>query len=213
MWQGWAAAAISFSVTQIPNPKPKPPLHVSIGPDVPGLTSWLIPGCFAATLLHATRANTVPCVQNSLHGKHYKKSSGQGARDSSMSLGCTCRNCIGKNSIWRNCTQRNRNPQELQHIQLLFPFPLAPARPLHPLPFHHLLGGQCQAGRRPQGWRRWSLAAGGWQGCVCVLTAALAWGPGLEPLRKAGVDVRGVHGAKMQRESKNVSCSAARRAG
>lgn len=46
-----------------------------------------------------------------------------------------------------------------------------------------------------------------------MLTAALAWGPGLEPLRKAGVDVRGVHGAKMQRESKNVSCSAARRAG
>lgn len=25
MWQGWAASAISFSVTQIPNPKPKPP--------------------------------------------------------------------------------------------------------------------------------------------------------------------------------------------
>lgn len=30
----------------------------------------------------------------------------------------------------------------------VFPFPLAPARPLHPFPLHYLLGRQCQAGER-----------------------------------------------------------------
>lgn len=142
----------------------------------------------------------MPCVQNSLHAKHSKKSSEQGARASSMSLGCTFRNCIGKNSIWRNCTQRNRNPQGLQCIQLLFPFPLAPARPLHPLPLHHLLGGQCQTGRRLQGWRWWPLAAGGRRGRVCVLAAALARGRGLGPLRKGEGGCRGCAWGKNAKE-------------
>lgn len=55
----------------------------------------------------------------------------------------------------------------------VFPFPLAPARPLHPFPLHHVLGRQCQAGerRRPaaraptvpgQGGRRGYWLPGGW---------------------------------------------------
>lgn len=82
----------------------------------------------------------------------------------------------------------------------LLPFPLAPARPLHPLPLHHLLGGECQAGRRLRpaacvgrgggGGRDGDNAAaaaigcqgGGWWPLALSLCQALARGHGLGAL-------------------------------
>jgi len=64
-----------------------------------------------------------------------------------------------------------------------FPFPLAPARPLRPLPLHHLLGRQCQAGER-----HWVMVGRAGTGTLRLLAAEGAVCPGSPPARDcAGV--------------------------